>query len=98
MYTTTIISIIFILLLILSSGNIYLIIRNKRVFEFYSRNLDIYYDWCMRHTKEIVEGKEDDLLELFTKTHPTYEKMLYSFKPLKLENWIDKKTLEKLFS
>lgn len=69
-----------------------LLARNEEVLRFRQRNIRLCYDYYRRHPYDFDKSLVDKLED------PTYEQMLYSKKPLVLEEWYDSQTLEKIFS
>lgn len=64
--------------------SLYILYRNCKVYKFSIELIDILGDAAR---KRIGAGRDDweDVLDLIEKH--SYETMLFSFKPLKLENW-----------
>lgn len=72
--------------------------RNIKVRNFCRYVVGLGKEWDMRHIDEIYAGKELSAYEWLLPAMPTYERMLFSYRPLTLERWIDKKIIEKLKS
>jgi hypothetical protein len=77
---------------------IYIPYRINKVYKFRNRSINLSFEWDMKHIQEIGEGKEQSAFLWFYDKQPSYNKMLYSLKPLVLDKWFDKKVLEKLFN
>lgn len=73
---------------------IYLLIRNNKVYEFRNYLIDLA---CKYNCNEIAKGNLDYIsaYEWFVDKY-TYDKMLFSFKPLKLESWYTKEEIEEM--
>jgi hypothetical protein len=56
------------------------------------------YDYGMRHLEEISEDRSLDPYVWFVKELPSFEACLFSFRPLKIERWIDSETIERINS
>jgi len=94
--------IIFILFIVFLSL-IYILIRNNFVYKFVTDLNETCYQICSNHNEKIFDCNN---LEDFTKEQERledmwesiseikYEKMLYSFKPLKPKYWLNKEQLE----
>lgn len=94
--------IIFILLIIFLSS-MYILVRNNFVYKFVTNLNETCYQICLNHSNKIFDYNN---LEDFMKEHERmedmwesiskikYEKMLYSFKPLKPKYWLNKEQLE----
>lgn len=83
MSASLIILCIFLFLLFLISS--YVLYRNEKVSRFRRELIDIADEGCKRHLKEL--NNKDYLRPFSIYESVRYEKMLYSFKPLKLEYW-----------
>lgn len=94
---------IFTLLIVLLLSSIYILIRNNFVYEFVTSLNETCYQVCLNHNNKIYDCNN---LEDFIKEHErlediwtsiseiSYEKMLFSFKPLKPKYWLNKEQLE----
>jgi hypothetical protein len=83
-----------ILLLFLSfflGFSVWYFMRNSQVFNFRTDINDMSYWYSVRH--DSVDG-----WDLFYDNMPSYEKMFWSFKPLKISSYFDEETIERLFS
>lgn len=62
--------------------------------------LTIYlcYKWDKANLNLISIKEENSAFYWLYNNCPSYTKLVFSFKPLKLEYWYDKKDLEKLFN
>lgn len=85
-----------IILVIILSGlfisifyGIYLLFRNNKVYKFRTRIIDLETDKYL--AEKSYEKNPYELHDRYT-----YDEMLYSFKPLKLENWFTKEEVESL--
>lgn len=97
------ISLIIFTLLIVFLLSIYILIRNNFVYKFVTNLNETCYQICLNHSNKIFDYNN---LEDFMKEHERmedmwesiskikYEKMLYSFKPLKPKYWLNKEQLE----
>lgn len=79
--------------LLLSVASIYFTIRIKYVHAFLNKASDMAYEYEVRH----VQDPHDDAFLWFAHKH-SYERVLFSLKPLKLEYWYTKEELEKIES
>lgn len=81
-----------IILVIILSGlfiGIYLLFRNNKVYKFRTRIIDLETDKYL--AEKSYEKNPYELHDRYT-----YDEMLYSFKPLKLEDWFTKEEVESL--
>lgn len=72
----------------------YFLQRNNKVYDFRMMILDKYI--IPKADQEALLGKDPQWVFDMHKSMKSYDKMLYSFKSLKPENWISKEDLEKL--
>lgn len=95
--------ILFTLLIVLLLSNIYILIRNNFVYEFVTSLNETCYQVCLNHNEKIFDCnnledfmKEQERLEDMWESisEIKYEKMLYSFKPLKPKYWLNKEQLK----
>lgn len=95
--------IMFTLLIVFSLLSVYILIRNNFVYEFVTSLNETCYQVCLNHNDKIYDYnnlkdfmKEHEKLEDIWKSISEigYEKMLYSFKPLKPKYWLNKEQLE----
>lgn len=77
---------------------IYLGIRNHKVLNFRLHLIRLQYEWSERYMTEIGLEQEEFAHIWFNYGKVSYDKMLYSFKPLKIEVWYDKKLVDKLLN
>ena len=84
-----------IILLILS---IYGFFRNFRVLKFRTTLINMTGDWCRRHIDDLVKETEVSAFEWFFPKLPSYAQMMFSFRPLKLEEWASEEDIKKLKS
>lgn len=97
------INLIILMLLIVFLSSIYILVRNNFVYKFVTNLNETCYQICLNHNDKIYDCNN---LEDFMKEHERledmwesiskikYEKILYSFKPLKPEYWLNKEQLE----
>lgn len=83
-----------IILILLLSGSIYILFRNDKVFKFCRTLIEYSYEYSIRRVNELNFDYEDPY-DWFACKH-TYDRMLFSFKPLKLEYWFTKEELEEI--
>ena len=95
--------IIFTLLIAFLLSSIYILVRNNFVYKFVTNLNETCYQICLNHNDKIYDCNN---LEDFMKEHERmedmwesiskikYEKILYSFKPLKPKYWLNKEQLE----
>lgn len=72
--------IIYIIIIVLSILNLYFIKRNNKVYDFRMEIIDLTHSGIML-------DKELFYKRMYLSDKHSYNKMLYSFKPLKLEYW-----------
>lgn len=70
---------------------IYFYYRNDKVLQFSFMIIDMCHEYAVRHNYAL------DAYDWFDGKH-SYEKMLFSFKPLTLEAWFTKEELDKINS
>ena len=78
------------ILMIFTSYGIYFGWRNSKVGAFRIRINHLCYNFSTNNPYE------ESAYDWCYKKMPDYSKMLYSFKPLKLEAWLDRATVERL--
>lgn len=97
------ISLIILILLIVFLSSIYILVRNNFVYKFVTNLNETCYQICLNHSNKIYgynnledfikeHEKLEDMWESISKIK--YEKILYSFKPLKPKYWLNKEQLE----
>lgn len=72
--------IIYIIIIVLSILNLYFIKRNNKVYDFRMRIIDLTHSGIMLDEELFYK-------RMYLSDKHSYNKMLYSFKPLKLEYW-----------
>lgn len=82
------------ILVIFQAYCIYILYRNKKTYNFRMEISEMCYDYNDRRIKE-RDLNFKSAYEWFYEKY-SYEKMLYSFKPLKLEVWFTEKELEEI--
>lgn len=88
-------SVVFLVLSILPWALVYLMIRNSLVGKFRIRLIDLSYIW----SRNCDSNKQEDwAFSWFYESLPYHEKMMFSFKPLKLKNWCTQEQLDKLLA
>lgn len=70
----------------------YVLARNFQVGKFRSKVINLCYEHNLRHILS------DDSAYVWFYDKVSYNKMLYSFKPLELESWWTKEEIERLMS
>lgn len=76
-------------------GLIYVLFRNLRVLKFRLWINQLQYDWSVRHVKD---NDYESAYKWFNFSQISYNKMVFSFKPLKLEKWYKKELIDKLLN
>lgn len=79
-------------------GTSYMMDRNKKVYKLRIRILDLCEDYNKRHIDEIFRGEDEGAHNWLYRKLPSYEDMLISFKPLKLETYITEEDYQKLIN
>lgn len=79
-------------------GTSYMMDRNKKVYKLRIRILDLCEDYNKRHIDEIFRGEDEGAHNWLYRKLPSYEDMLISFKPLKLETYITEEEYQKLIN
>ena len=69
--------------------------RNNKVFSFRLSILDLAHEYVKKHNYSL-ESKW--AYSWYDAILPSYNTMLYSFKPLELKYWVDETTINKLMS
>ncbi len=72
--------------------------RIPKAEKFMYRNIELCSEWDERHIKELVNKKEISSFDWFYKKHPSFVRLIFSFRPLSLDQWFNKKDLQKLFN
>lgn len=94
--------IVFTLLIAFLLSSVYILIRNNFVYEFVTSLNETCYQVCLNHINKIYDysnledyRKEHERLEDIWKSisEISYEKLLYSFKPLKPKYWLNEEQL-----
>jgi hypothetical protein len=83
-------SILVICLSIFLFFSIAILIRNEQVLRFRLNLIELHFNWV---SKNDFDG---EYVTEFMKRIPSYNKMLYSFKKLTLENWLSTEDINKL--
>lgn len=83
-------------IILIVAANLYIVIRNEKVFTFRNYILDRAYDE-MLHISHEDSDKYKSMHKEWDKIYDrhSYNKMLFSFKPLKLEHWFTKEEIKK---
>lgn len=76
-------------------GSMYFLIRNDRVLSFSRKVIDLCHERNMRMIHQFAPNSLNSF-ELFYEKLPSYESMLYSFKPLKLESYFTEEEIKEL--
>lgn len=84
--------IIFFICILLVIGAFYILVRNFFVLELRRKVLGKCWEWLSTHP-----GEENPIHWCYPKL-PSYEEMLFSFKPVKLETWLTQEEIDKLNS
>ena len=71
---------------------LFLLIRSTQVYNFRNNVIDICYDY---NTSDISDKKIKDAWLVYHSL-PSFDDMLWSFKPLKFETYIDKKIVNEI--
>lgn len=74
----------------------YFLIRNNKVLEFSYEIIELCHQYNLRRINEDVFEYESAYRWFLDKY--SYDQLLYSFMPLKLENWYTKEEIDKLNS
>lgn len=82
--------------ILIVAANLYIPIRNEKVFVFRTYILDRAYDELLRISHEDID-KYESMHKEWDKIYDrhSYNKMLFSFKPLKSEHWFTEKEIKK---
>lgn len=88
---------IFILISIILVVSLYFLYRNDKAHKFSRELIQMSYDYNIRRIDENPMGDYDDAFEWFANKY-SYEKLLFSFMPLKLEYWFTQEELDKINS
>lgn len=94
---------IFLILLVITVtfllfGWVYLMNRSFKVVNFITRINGLCYDWAQKRLVDIALNNEKSPYDWFYRAKvPSYWKLLFSFRPLTMDEWFDKKDLQKLF-
>ena len=75
--------------------SLYLLVRNYMVYNFEVMLIDLSHEWNIRHIEEF--SVSDNAFRWFSDKY-TYNQLLFSFKPLKLEAWFTEEELDKINS
>jgi len=87
------------LLLVLGIFTNLFIVRTQKVYQFRNYITDLCYSKSIKDLDNLGVNNYESAYEWFYhKKVPSYDEMLFSFKPLKLENWFDKEDIERLLS
>lgn len=70
--------------------------RNTKVAAFRLQINDLCYRWSSDRVPQMARGEETSAYYWLWAKMPSYEKMLFSIKPLKLKNWLTEEQLKKL--
>lgn len=82
--------------ILIVAANLYILIRNEKVFVFRTYILDRAYDELLRISHEDID-KYESMHKEWDKIYDrhSYNKMLSSFKPLKSEHWFTEEEIKK---
>lgn len=97
MNTTIILTIIFVSYIVAMLYCVYLFYRNAQVAKFLTGLNTLCYEWSTRHLHDIVDKKETSAYDWFyDQKVKSYNYYLFSFRPLRLEEWFETPDIEKL--
>ena len=75
----------------LLASTFYLLIRNELVYDFLCQIIDLEYERAQEAIKQGMPFKHKHLDNKYS-----YDKLLYSFKPLSLKHWFTKREIDYL--
>jgi hypothetical protein len=83
-------------IILIVAANLYILIRNEKVFVFRTYILDRAHNELLRILYEDID-KYESMRKEWNKIYDrhSYNKMLFSFKPLKSEHWFTEKEIKK---
>lgn len=83
-------------IILIVAANLYILIRNEKVFVFRTYILDRAYNELLRILYEGID-KYESMHKEWNKIYDrhSYNKMLFSFKPLKSEHWFTEEEIKK---
>ena len=73
---------------------VYLLVRNSKVYKFTLKLIDLACAYNIRHLQDLYD---DNAYEWFCDKY-SYEKLLFSFKPLSLKYWFTEDEILKINS
>lgn len=79
-------------------GIIWLLKRNSDVCDFRNRIIDVCNEYNTRHILEYDPGNEKTDALIMYQNLPTYQEMVFSFKPLKIENYLTEEQIQILLN
>lgn len=74
-------------------ASLYILIRNELVFRFFNKLINMSCEYELRHLLE----HHNDAFKWFCDKH-SYDRMLYSLKPLKLKYWFTDEEIKEINS
>ena len=74
-------------------ASFYILIRNQLVFRFFTKLINMSHEYELRHLLE----HHNDAFEWFCDKH-SYNRMLFSLKPLKLKYWFSDEEIKEINS
>lgn len=83
-------------IILIVAANLYIVIRNEKVFVFRAYILGRAYDELLRILHKDID-KYESMYEEWDKIYDrhSYNKMVFSFKPLKSEHWFTEEEIKK---
>lgn len=83
-------------IILIVAANLYILIRDEKVFVFRTYILDRAHNELLRILYEDID-KYESMHKEWNKIYDrhSYNKMLFSFKPLKLEHWFTKEEIKR---
>jgi hypothetical protein len=89
----------FLLIFIIVLGiSLFVLFRNKKVYTFRLKLIDMCGNYNMRHIDDYKINTDTDAFTWLYRKLPSYNKMLFSFKSLKIESYITEEHYEKLIN
>lgn len=75
----------------------YMLYRNHRVYKLRSKLIDLCSDYDKRHSREFTDHRQSSFVWLYNEL-PTYDEMMYSLKPIRLQTYITEEQYQKLIN
>lgn len=88
--------VVLIILILFFVISVYMLFRNNQTYEFAIKLSEMAFAYNVRHIKDRINNSDNDDAFVWFSGKYSYERLLFSIKPLKLEYWFTEEELNKI--